>query len=402
MNFKKAIACLACGSQDLVAALELTPTPLTDAYKATSAEAIGMKRYPLKANICKYCGHVQLSILVEPEESYTDYLYVSNLTTGLSQAFQEYAECLSDFKKKIAILDIGSNDGSFIAACQQEGHAAFGVEPSKDLASFANQNGRPTINGYFNQQSLMQLQTDFKMARFDVVSFNNVLANIQSPHEALSLARNILKNNSSRIFVQTGYHPTQFSKGLFDYIYHEHYSYFSLSSIAELARRSKLKITQAKTLDIRGGSIRIELSPIESDREEFKVVEKHERFITSKDFENLRKVLELSKISLAQTLAEEANNGYIIYGYGASHSTGTLLHYFQLEQFIDILVDENSIKHLKFMPGTNLQVKNPEIIYDKTGDKSAVVVLAWQYFDQISNKLRSKGYKGKIIRPVLP
>ena len=105
---------------------------------------------------------------------------------------------------------------------------------------------------------------------------------------------------------------------------------------------------------------------------------------------------------MAESLKEECKSGSIIFGYGASHSTGTLLHYFQLEQYIDELVDENSIKHNKFMPGTNLQVKNPEIIYNEANKESVVVILAWQYFEQISNKLRSKGYEGRIIKPVLP
>ena len=78
------------------------------------------------------------------------------------------------------------------------------------------------------------------------------------------------------------------------------------------------------------------------------------------------------------------------------------MHYFNLERYIDELVDENIIKHNKFMPGTSLQVKSPNIIYDLPDERSAIIILAWQYFDQISNKLRNNGYKGKIIKPVLP
>ena len=241
MTYEKVNECLACGNQALVEVLKLTDTPLTDAYKADYMEAKCLAKYPLVCEICNHCGHVQLKHQVSPEESYSNYLYASKVTTGLSHAFTEYARSLSK-KDSVRVLDIGSNDGSFIKACIEEGHKAYGIEPSDQLARIANENNCPTIADYFTEKVLNKLRARFNGDKFDVITFNNVLANMSAPLEALKLAKNLLKGESSKIYVQTGYHPVQFGKGLFDYIYHEHFSYLSLYTTNKIVSKFGLKI----------------------------------------------------------------------------------------------------------------------------------------------------------------
>ena len=96
-------------------------------------------------------------------------------------------------------------------ACKESGINAFGVEPSKDLAKYANSQGLRTINSFFEGNFLKELSKNNFPFKFDVISFNNVLANIGSPIEALILAKSLLKSDKSLIVVQTGYHPILFS-----------------------------------------------------------------------------------------------------------------------------------------------------------------------------------------------
>ena len=125
------------------------------------------------------------------------------------------------------------------------------VNTSKD-------NGLHAICGFFNEATLKINKNELKK-RYDVITFNNVLANISSPQECLRLAKSILKNEDSRIIIQTGYHPKQFSSGLFDYIYHEHYSYFNIKSMEILCKKTGLIVEKSEKLSLRGGSIRFYL-----------------------------------------------------------------------------------------------------------------------------------------------
>jgi len=229
-----------------------------------------------------------------------------------------------------------------------------------------------------------------------------VLAKIPSPRRALGLAKSLLKDDDSEIYVQTGYHPTQFSKGLFDYTYHEHYSYFTISSMKRLAQQCNLNVVGAKKLDIRGGSIRFCIKPLGDDQviEEYEDI--FERYKTIEDFKSLDALIKASKLRLNEQVSYYKSKGHLMVAYGASHSTGTLIHHFDIISEVDYLVDENKLKHGRFMPGTNLKVHAPNHIIADKNQKVMVVILAWQYFDQIAAKLRRNGFTGPIIKPVLP
>ena len=399
MTIKKIDHCLACKSIDIQEVLALTATPLTDSYQLSGTEAVAMEKYPLSPRLCLRCGHLQLAHQVSPEKSYNNYLYNSKITTGLPDNFRKYARDITT-NQALDILDIGSNDGSFIAACLEQGHNAYGIEPSSALTDAANKIGRSTTNGYFEIQTVQRLCKKHGVSSFDKITFNNVLANIPSPKTALKLASTLLKNEDSEIYVQTGYHPTQFNKGLFDYIYHEHYSYFTISSMGKLAEQCNLTLVKADKFDLRGGSIRFCMKALKGDQERVGYSNIHERFKSIEDFKSLEALVIASKQRLSEQLNYYKSLGYLIVAFGASHSTGTLIHHFDIVKDVDYLIDENVLKHGKYMPGTKLKVHKPnEVLKNKN---TAVIVLAWQYYEQIASKLRMGGFSGPIIKPVIP
>jgi hypothetical protein len=180
MTVTKINDCLACGSTNIQEVLALTATPLTDSYQFSSVDALAMEKYPLSPRLCLDCGHLQLAHQVSPEESYNNYLYNSQITTGLPDNFRKYARTITT-DQSLDILDVGSNDGSFIAACLEQGHNAYGIEPSSALADAANKSGRKTISGYFEKEMVEELYKKYGVLKFDKITFNNVLANIPIP-----------------------------------------------------------------------------------------------------------------------------------------------------------------------------------------------------------------------------
>ena len=400
MNEKTRIKCLCCNSSNNVMVLKLVDSPLTDAYTKTTNISLNKKTYPLELYLCEDCSHLQLGIQVPPEESYTEYIYNSKVTPGLNKSFIDYAETLAkrNFNKNIHLLDIGSNDGSFLEACKNIGFQAIGVEPAESVANHANKLGRKTINSYLDENLNNLLLKKGLSNKFDFITFNNVLANINKPIEAIKIAKSMLKDQKSEIVIQTGYHPLQFSKGLFDYIYHEHYSYFNIKSMKELCRQVNLKIDKYIISNLRGGTIRFYLRQ-EIDTKANEIIN-FERFSSKEEIKGLTFLIDASKKNLKNILESFRRKNYKIIGYGASHSTGILVSNLDLEIYLDHLVDENKDKHGLYMPGTSLMVHKTETLYDLK--KAVVIILAWQYFDLIREKLIKNKFKGKIIRPILP
>ena len=401
MNENLQIKCLCCNSAKINKILKLVDSPLTDLYSPSLDISLKKKNYPLDLYYCSECSHLQLGIQVPPEESYTKYLYNSKVTPGLTSSFLEYARSLLSIRKdqrSIDILDVGSNDGSFLEACSSLGFNAIGVEPADAVAKYANKIGRRTINAYFDENLRQLLKESEICQKFDFISFNNVLANINNPLKALQTAKLMMKDSDSRIIIQTGYHPLQFSKGLFDYIYHEHYSYFNINSMKRLCNRSGLKISKYIISELRGGTIRFYIEKGCEDKSSINF--NLERFSTEIEIKGLEKLIQVSKTYLKEKLDFYRNKKFKIVGFGASHSTGILVKNFDLENYLEYLVDENQDKFGLYMPGTSLKVYDKNILFNE--EKTVVLILAWQYFDLIREKLINSGFNGPIIRPVLP
>lgn len=394
-------SCLSCGSESLIPIYRFPLIPLTDKYVSSSYQSSNLTHYPLQLNFCESCSHLQLAHQVSPQSSYTDYQYLSSITLGLNSNFLSYASDVlsSSSTSSPTLLDIGSNDGSFIHACRSQSIQAYGVEPASALSTYANKNNCPTVNCFFENSSIQKIKDSFQIDKFDFISFNNVLANIPDPLSSLKLARSLFASNDSSIFIQSGYHPLQFARGLFDYVYHEHFSYFSYRSLASLAKRSGLFIKSWSVSNLRGGSFRAQLC-VGSPSLDSTPSLPFERYTKAFEFKSLVNLISSSRSSISEQLLDAKAAGFTCVGYGASHSTGILVHTFGLSAHLDFLVDDNVLKHSMFMPGTNLEVLPTSSVLDS--DRIAVVILACQYYDQIFDKLSSSRFKGIIFKPVLP
>jgi len=351
--------------------------------------------------LCQECGNLQLRYQVAPEYSYEGYHYTSKTTIGLNQEFVEYAQELQSFasdQKDINVLDIGSNDGSFLFACRENNILSFGIEPSTRHAEAANARGLPTLATYFDggTKSLIEKTQNYPDI-YDYITFNNVLANLPNPAESLASAVDLLRPETGKIVIQSGYHPLQFRRGLFDWTYHEHFSYFSLRSLVRLAASINMTVLNFRTMPLRGGSFRAILGYGHTGQ-----LVNYEAFTDVESFSGFRKFISSSREHLHERLLEFKNKSFKIVGFGASHSTGILVHSFDIKDSLSYLIDDNQAKHGLYMPGTSLIVKSPNcLLSDCSTDRTVVVILAWQYYDIIVDRIRALGFTGPIISPVL-
>ena len=145
--------CRLCGSQRIAPVLKLNDTPLEDQF--VSDKSIRHPVYPLELALCEDCSYVHLSHVVSPEASYTDYIYVSGVTVGLRNHYDQYAQQIVEgfsVPEKSLVVDLGSNDGSMLASFKRIGMKVVGVEPAGNIASTANQSGLTTINDFFSDE----------------------------------------------------------------------------------------------------------------------------------------------------------------------------------------------------------------------------------------------------------
>ena len=289
--------------------------------------------------------------------------------------------------KNSLAVDLGSNDGSMISAWQQTGLRGVGIEPASAVAKAANECGRPTIQGYFDEVTANQLIQNYGYAK--VVTANYMFANVSDIIGFTNLVYQILEDDGLFV-IQTGYHPEQFQNLMFDYVYHEHFSYFTLQSLLNLSEKCNFKIVDAQVTKPKGGSLRVVLQKkdnvqyLSESVESLLHIEKKIHWNQSKTYQNLLEKFQIQKNLLIEQLNQWRTEGKTVIGFGASHSTTTLLYNFEIEPFLEYLVDDNEMKQGLYSPGYNIPVYSTDKLYEDKPDY--VVILAWQHQTSITSR----------------
>jgi hypothetical protein len=380
--------CRLCGSQHITPVLKLKDTPLEDQF--VKDKSIKQPIYPLELALCENCSYVHLPHIVSPEASYADYVYVSGVTVGLRTHFDQYAKkIVNDFAipEDSLVVDLGSNDGSMLASFKKMNMNIVGVEPASNIAAQANKSGLKTVNAFFTDEVVMQILDAHGPA--SVITANYMYANVD---DVSSFTENVAKLlTSNGIFVvQTGYHPDQMKINMFDYIYHEHFSYFTVEVLKNIYSKCGLELIHVEKLAPKGGSIRAVGQLKKGSRLVDSSVEKtiaEEQKVGMKKKETFQKFsLELAELKsqLLEKLIQLKSEDKKIVGFGASHSTTTLLYHFEIAELIEYLVDDNEMKQGMYSPGYHLPVYSSEKLYEDMPDY--VVMLAWQHRASITER----------------
>jgi len=397
--------CRICNSSKIINVFELKPTPPGDRFVPKSQLNQTSERFPLILAICDECGYLHLPYVLNPEASYTDYVYQTQVTVGLSQHYLDYAKEIVSFSgisNGSFVADLGSNDGTMLHAFKECRMKVLGVEPNKQIAGIANQRHLETINDYFNSATADRIVKQYGKA--SIITANYMYANIDNVIEFTGNVKRLL--DAEGLFViQTGYHPEQMKINMFDYIYHEHFSYFSVKVLKQLLGQSGLDLIHVSLHPAKGGSIRA----IAQHRGGKRVVDESvEVFIREEENEGMHDAetyirfageIDVHKEELLKLIGKIKSDGHTIIGYGASHSTTTFLHHFELGESLKYIVDDNPIKHGLYSPGYHLPVYPSQKLYEER--PQYILVLAWQHQDGIIKRnLQYLDEGGKFIVPL--
>lgn len=375
--------CRLCGGNNLKMVLPLTPTALCDAYVSRDRAGIIQETYPLELFMCLDCGYVYLPYVVDPETIYRDYLYVTTSSMGLSDHFKESAEeLLYRIKpaKNSLVVDIGSNDGTLLNFFKLKGMRVLGIEPSKDIAKKATLSGIETLPEFFTTKLADKIGNEYGHAT--IITVNNLFANIDDLDEFTEGIHKLLAPDGVLV-IESSYLGDIIKNMIFDFIYHEHLSYFSVKPLITFFRRFNMELFDIERIPTKGGSLRyyIQLSggsrPISSSVAYMEEYEDQNDLYSMKTYDAFSKKIDELKNQLVSKLLEFKADGKSIVGYGGSATSTTLLYHFGLSEMIDYIVDDNPAKQNTFSPGYHIPVLPSDVIYEKKPDY--VLILAWRY-----------------------
>ncbi|AAS70760.1 class I SAM-dependent methyltransferase [Leptospira interrogans] len=381
--------CRLCKSKDLIKVLPLTPTALCDAYVKERKE---QDVYPLDLFQCKNCGFVQIECVVDPEIIYRDYIYVTTSSSGLSNHFENYAK---DVLEKLNlgassfVVDIGSNDGTLLSYFKARNAKVLGVEPSTKTAEDATNRGIETLPEFFDPNLARKIKE--KVGQADLITVNNLYANIDDLHSFTEGLEYLLSPNGV-VAIESSYLGDMVDNMVFDFIYHEHLSYFSILPLIKFFDSFGLRLIHLQHVGTKGGSFRYywarknSIHSVSEEVSKFIEIEK-EKNMNESYFKKYADRINKVKAELIQELEKSKGKNKII-GYGASATSTTLIYHFGLEKYIDYLVDDNPGKIDTYSPGLHIPVKHPDVL-NSEGD-AVLIVLAWRYFDLIRSKLKNQ------------
>jgi hypothetical protein len=394
--------CRSCGSSRLEEAWQLEDSPYGDLFKSNAYEAQVMKFETLTLGFCEDCKMLQLLEITDVPTTYDDYLYRSSVTNALGSYYEqvirrlisEYALSQGDL-----VVDIGSNDGTFLSSFLKNGFNVLGIEPTKENANTAEMRGVHTLNEYFESQTVDHILR--KVGHPKLISINYTLANIP---DLLAFLKDVTKlmDENTILSVITGYHPDQYAVNMFEYVNHDHLTYLTVESVANLCKILSLKIIDVNRSEHKGGSLQFIISKENSD---FKVESSVGQLLQREIWLNVNTVqftknLELRirdvKIELNQILKSLQSND--IYGIGASISTTYLCNQFGISDLVEKLFDDDVNKIGRFAPGSGKAVQALTGI--PKNEDSVALILAWQHSEKLIQRLREVGYLGRILTPL--
>lgn len=389
---------------DLHLFLSLGELPLANAFVQPDHAKDMEPRFPLEVARCSRCSLVQLTVVVDPEVMFRDYLYATSASAPMKGHFDELAaELVERFAPAGSfVVEIGSNDGVLLRPLASRGTRPLGVEPASNLAAVANAEGLETLNEFFGVRIAERVRADRGPAK--VVVGNNVLAHIDDlPAVARSL--DALLDDDGVFVAEVPYLFDLLDHVEYDTVYHEHLSYFHLEPLAVLFDQVGMELFDVKRLPTHGGSIRIYAGrrgrrAITRSLRELRAYEAARLADAKGLFAAFAGRVEAQRAALRTLVADLRTSGTRLAGYGATAKGNTMLNYCDIgADTLAFIADTTPYKHGLLTPGTHVPVR-PESAVDEERIE-VLLLLAWNYADDILRRMTAyTGRGGRFIHPI--
>ncbi|CAF1432613.1 unnamed protein product [Adineta steineri] len=407
---KDSVPCVVCGSHEMHLVLDLHKQPLANDFRKQSDKALKCERFPLRLVRCPKCHHAQLSYIVDRAYLFSHYLYQSGTSKSIKTYFEWLAEKIIDESRKTngTVLEIASNDGSQLSEFSKRGWRTVGVDPAKNLAKLARAKGHTVFVGFWGTDTFPSLPSPESL---DVIVAQNVLAHVSSPVQFLRACATVM-GSTTRLYIQTS-QCEMYETGQFDTVYHEHVSFFTAHSFQKIATLTGLYVINFEITPIHGRSCLVTFGRIKIPNTAF-ITTFHKSLVPSFSLA-LQKERNLGltdawfyvkyqaqALSMRKWIVHQLTHlfaqRHIIIGYGAAAKGMVLLHSL-LEMpnrtwEFSYIIDDAPLKQHTYCPGTSIPVRpTSELDRHNLNQPLTVVVFAWNFWEEISSKIRLKTFK---------
>jgi len=394
-----------CDSDRVRQFLDLGELPLANRFLTAAELSAPEPSYPLRAAFCECCAHVQLVEHVPPEAMFEEYLYISSMSDTLVRHFDELAGTVVSrcgLTPRNLVVDIGSNDGTLLAAFQRRGVRTLGVDPARNLADRARQAGIETHVGFFDSAAAAEILARHGQA--SVVTATNSFPHIQDLGLFLA-ALDALLEPAGVLVIEAHYLADLLEQCAFDTIYHEHVSYWALGPMVRLFAGHGFEVVHAEHLPLHHGQLRVFVQRAGAGVSDATVAERLrlEEASGLADFETFRRFAgetQRIKEQLRRLLDGLRATRQRVVGYGAPAKGNTLLGFAGIgPDQIEYIVDRSPLKQGCYTPGMHIPVVAPERLLED--QPPYALLLAWNFADEIfaqQAEYRNRG--GRFIVPL--
>ncbi len=337
----------------------------------------------------------QLNEHPKPEMMFNqNYPFFTGSSEYMKNHFKEYCKFVKKYlKTNSKIIEIGSNDGTFLKNFLEDSNNILGFEPSKNVADVASKDKVPTVNNFFNKSNIK----DFKdyLGKTDLICASNVICHVPDLKDLIEAVDLLLSSDGTFVFEEP-YLGSMFEKVSYDQIYDEHIYIFSASSIVKIFKIFNFELVDVLPQTTHGGSMRYIVKRKNNE------VSSRVKNILNYEIENnldklescikFKKNCEMSKENILNKIDFLKRSGKSICGYAATSKSTTILNYCKInENFIDFICDTTIEKIGKFSPGMHIPIKDMNYFQNNMTD--CIYLFAWNHKEEILNK--EKKFKGE-------
>jgi SAM-dependent methyltransferase len=385
--------------------LDLGRVPLANALLTAQQLQEQEDRFPLELYFCPQCALVQIGETVPPARLFRDYAYASSFSDTMVEHARGLVATLIGRRglgPASLVIEVASSDGYLLQFYKQRGIPVLGIEPAANIAELAiATKGIPTLVEFFDEELARRLAAEGRLA--DVIHAHNVFAHVPDPNRFVGGVKQVLKPDGVAV-VEAPYVRDLIATLEFDTIYHEHFSYYSLSAVEALCRRHGLVISDVELVPIHGGSLRLFMahagSPASARVGELLAKEKSEGLLSFDYYRDFGDRVSRLKQQLLALLHQLQEQGHRIAAYGASAKGSTLMNAFGIDRrLVEFVVDRSHLKQGRYTPGNHLPILPPEALLERRPDY--VLLLTWNFAAEIlAQQAEFRRGGGKFIVPV--
>ena len=382
------VNCRGCGASLSLTFLDLGSSPIANDLIPFESLNSPEVHYPLHVMTCERCAFVQLPEVTSRESLFrANYVYFSSYSRSWLEHAEKYASKMVELlglKEQDLVIEVASNDGYLLQYFIQAGIQTLGIEPAAGVAEVAINKGIPTVIDFFGKKLAEKLSIEMKPR---LMLGNNVLAHVPDIHDFVS-GFSLLIAKDGIITFEFPHLNSLIRNNQFDTIYHEHYSYLSVTSLAPIFESHGLRVIDVEEVATHGGSIRIYVAKCESSwkiNESVARILKDEQEVDPRS-ESVSRYLQERTLRVKMNLLEELirckREGIKVAAYGAAAKGNTLLNYCGISSdLVNYVVDLNPHKHGNYLPGSRIPIVDPIKLNENTPD--VLLVLPWNLAGEV-------------------